>query len=311
MENQQKVKKPKKGEYRQRAHVNPFSDAVTIEYPPSPDWVDWSLHFPSFFGREEEKGGKLPLNTLENPVHYPHPVAPELNGSGGKSVEIVDVGCGFGGLTVALGSVFPSTLILGMEIRDKVTNYVGERIRSLRSGAGDVNSPEDEEGGGGGGEEGKEKGGEGGDGSSSGVSAGEVSGGGKAQTEEKPGVSSGSSSDYRYGNVSVMRQNVMKNCANYFRKGQVSCSTLLSVYAYSLRIGGLLYTVTDVEDLHKWMKKACSEHPLFEEVTEDQLKEDPCVRLMMTATEESKKVARGGLPMFPAVFKRVPPPPIS
>lgn len=33
---------------------------------------------------------------------------------------------------VALSKSFPNTLSLGLEIRDKVVNYVGEKIRALR-----------------------------------------------------------------------------------------------------------------------------------------------------------------------------------
>lgn len=36
-------------------------------------------------------------------------------------VSIVDVGCGFGGLTVALSELFPDKGVLGMEIRMKVS----------------------------------------------------------------------------------------------------------------------------------------------------------------------------------------------
>lgn len=36
-------------------------------------------------------------------------------------MSIVDVGCGFGGLTVALSPLFPDKGVLGMEIRVKVS----------------------------------------------------------------------------------------------------------------------------------------------------------------------------------------------
>ena len=32
-----------------------------------------------------------------------------------------------------------------------------------------------------------------------------------------------------------------------------------------------MYTITDVPDLRDWMKKHFTEHPLFEEVKEDEL----------------------------------------
>ncbi len=72
----------KKRHYRQRAHANPFSDH-NLEYPASPDEVDWSVHYPAFAGS-------------------------------GKKPEFADVGCGFGGLLIALAPLYPDTLMLGM-----------------------------------------------------------------------------------------------------------------------------------------------------------------------------------------------------
>ncbi|KAF4739444.1 tRNA (guanine-N(7)-)-methyltransferase, partial [Perkinsus olseni] len=37
--------KPKKADFRQRAHCNPLSDPLMV-YPVSPRHVDWSMHFP-------------------------------------------------------------------------------------------------------------------------------------------------------------------------------------------------------------------------------------------------------------------------
>ena len=42
-------------------------------------------------------------------------------------------GCGYGGLLVQLSPMFPSTLMVGMEIRVKVSDYVTDRIVALRS----------------------------------------------------------------------------------------------------------------------------------------------------------------------------------
>jgi hypothetical protein len=70
-----------KRHYRQRAHANPFSDH-NLEYPASPDEVDWSAHYPAFAGS-------------------------------GKKPEFADVGCGFGGLLIALAPLYPDTLMLG------------------------------------------------------------------------------------------------------------------------------------------------------------------------------------------------------
>jgi tRNA (guanine-N7-)-methyltransferase len=54
-----------------------------MDYPASPDHVQWNALYPAF---------------------------------GGKGPEFADIGCGFGGLLVALAPLFPDTLILGMFI---------------------------------------------------------------------------------------------------------------------------------------------------------------------------------------------------
>ena len=43
---------PKKGEYRMRAHMNPFIK-TTYPYPVDRNYVDWSKHFPNRFGRQD------------------------------------------------------------------------------------------------------------------------------------------------------------------------------------------------------------------------------------------------------------------
>lgn len=50
--------------------------------------------------------------------------------------SIVDIGCGYGGLLFELSKEFPKELILGMEIRDKVTNFVVQKINSTRINSG-------------------------------------------------------------------------------------------------------------------------------------------------------------------------------
>jgi tRNA (guanine-N7-)-methyltransferase len=50
------------------------------------------------------------------------------------------------------------------------------------------------------------------------------------------------------------------------------CSTnLLAEYAYLLAPGGILYTITDVEDLHNWHVEKCTSHPCFERIPDDEL----------------------------------------
>jgi len=54
--------------------------------------MDWTTHYPVILGSQDEDKASLTLT---------------------KEVEIADIGCGFGGLLVALSPLFPETLMLG------------------------------------------------------------------------------------------------------------------------------------------------------------------------------------------------------
>ena len=95
-------KLPRKRFYRARAHSNPLSDSH-FPVPVSPDEVDLSQHYPRYFPADNGGGEEAP------------PPPPRI--------RFADVGCGFGGLLVGLSPLFPDTLMIGMELRDKVTNY--------------------------------------------------------------------------------------------------------------------------------------------------------------------------------------------
>lgn len=238
---------PKKRYYRQRAHSNPFSDHQ-LEYPVSPDAMNWSVMYPKFYDAEKKQMK--------------------------SEVTIADIGCGFGGLLVELGTEFPDRLSLGMEIRVQVTNYVEDRIIALRSKHEDTGS---------------------------------------------------------YQNIAVLRANAMKFLPNFFRKGQLEkmffcfpdphfkqrkhkariiTTTLLSEYAYFLKEGGVVYTITDVLDLHEWILKHFELHPLFERLDKDSESRDACVRIMSDATEEGRKVERKKGNKYIACFRRLPTPEI-
>mmetsp|Transcript_30215 Transcript_30215/g.30701 ORF Transcript_30215/g.30701 Transcript_30215/m.30701 type:complete len:150 (+) Transcript_30215:142-591(+) len=90
---------PQKRLYRSRAHCNPLAQNDGFEYPVSYHLMDWKSYYPD----------------IENPT-----------------VRIIDIGCGFGGLTIGLSTLYPDKLVLGMEIRAKVCEYVRLRIEALR-----------------------------------------------------------------------------------------------------------------------------------------------------------------------------------
>lgn len=235
------VNMPKKTKYRMRAHINPLN---TFQHPipPSPEWVDWSIHFPSFFGHKDNMGDKKFANTDLYPVEYSK--KPEYTEEQKKKkVTILDIGCGYGNLLLELSKHFPNDLILGMEIRDKVTEFVVDKINALRINSGYT----------------------------------------------------------KFMNVSGIRTNVMKCILHYFEKGTIEkmffCfadphfkkvnfrrriinGSLLTEYAYLMKEGGKIYTVTDVKDLYDWNVDFLGQHPLFEEVTGKEKDEDPCVKMM-------------------------------
>lgn len=130
----------------------------------------------------------------------------------------------------------------------------------------------------------------------------------------------------QYENISVVRTNSMKYIPNYFEKGQLSkmfflfpdphfkeknhrrrviSIQLLDEYAYALEVGGIIYTITDVEELGDWMRTCLENHPLFEAIPEEELEADPVVELLTSATEEGQKVARNGGQTFKAIFRRI------
>jgi tRNA (guanine-N7-)-methyltransferase len=132
-----------------------------------------------------------------------------------------------------------------------------------------------------------------------------------------------------YQNVSIVRANAMKFLPNYFTKHSLSSifflfpdphfksrkhkariisPTLLAEYAYALRPGGVVYTITDVRDLHEWMKSHLVAFPLFESIDEETLRahgKGPILDLVYNSTEEGKKVERTGGVKWLACFKRV------
>eukprot|EP00042_Codosiga_hollandica_P045051 m.452048 g.452048 ORF g.452048 m.452048 type:complete len:257 (-) comp56925_c0_seq4:1111-1881(-) len=221
---------PQKKYYRQRAHSNPLADHH-FEHPVAPSTAKWSELYPAHFSEETE----APLTEH-------------------AAVRFLDVGCGYGGLLVELGSMFPDHLSLGMEIRVKVSDYVKARIAALRT-----NSPG------------------------------------------------------QYQNIAVLRMNVMKYLPTYFRAGQITKmfflfpdphfkktkhkwrvinETLLAEYAYVMAEGGILYTITDVVDLHVWMASHLDKHPLFQRLTDEELAADPVIPKLYSSSEEGKKVIR-------------------
>jgi hypothetical protein len=44
-----RVNTPKKNRHRMRAHINPMNE-ISYPIPKNPEYAQWHLHYPSFFG---------------------------------------------------------------------------------------------------------------------------------------------------------------------------------------------------------------------------------------------------------------------
>lgn len=249
--------------------------------PPSPEQMDWHFHFPNRIA---------------------------IDGSGAQ-VEFADVGCGFGGLLFHLAPLFPDKLMVGMEIRTSVTQYVHDKVQALRAASRVKQNAVLEKGAS--------------NGNSSAVE------GEDEETEAEINsslVTQAPQIKGNYDNISALRVNAMKFLPNFFKKGQLSklfflhpdphfknrksknriiSSTLLAEYAYILRPGGILYTITDVHDLHTWMVKHLEAFPLFKRLSDQDLEGDVCVEAVWNATEEGKKVIRNKGDKWFAAFRRI------
>lgn len=285
---------PRKRFYRARAHSNPLSDSH-FPVPISPAHIDWSEHFPAFFtakpAPEERPSAEIqapndddaaPLAPASPKIseNQPAPASldqritceaerfAEIRVSDNSKIRFADIGCGFGGLLVKLSHLFPSTLMIGMELRDKVSEYVKERILALRK-----------------------------------ENPGKYQNVSIIRTNAMKYLHNFFQKGQLHKMFFLFPDPHFKE-RNHRRR--VISVALLAEYAHVMAVGGILYTITDVPALGEWMKSCLDLHPLFEEVPIEEQKLDPVVELLKTATEEGQKVQRNGGETFQAVYRRVP-----
>eukprot|EP00887_Chlorella_sp_A99_P007960 scaffold12.g7960.t1 len=238
----EEVKLPRKHVYRARAHSNPLNDA-TFPVPLAPETMEWDKVYPELWAAAAAAGAPPPR------------------------VAFADVGCGFGGLTVRLAEAYPDKVVLGMELRDKVSEYVRERIRALRQ-----------------------------------QHPGRYANAGVVRTNAMKFLPH----YFHKGQLEklfFLFPDPHFKVANHRRR--IIQATLLDEYAYLLGEGALLYTITDVEDLASWMKEKLDAHPLFERMSDEELESDVAAGLLYEGTEEGQKVARNKGNTWRNVYRRV------
>ena len=281
-----------------------------------------------------------------------------------KQVEFADIGCGFGGLLVALSPVFPDTLMVGKItfpfhyrpaylildhyfMNDRLTDYESDQewssVPKSSATSTPASTPYDPY------HHHKPK--------------------SANQTPQTSNQTYLLKSDLHHHQQSMANTptsrpsatNAMKFLPQYFPKSSLSkiflcfpdphfkarkhkarivSRQLCAEYAYVLkRGGGIVYTITDVEELARWIegcfdgrngdRKVEAEveagadeaadtergeeekeegipdiSSLFTRITGPELESDPCVRIMSSETEEAKKVTRNGGRKFIGVWRR-------
>lgn len=249
---------PQKKFYRSRAHCNPLSFNETFDYPTRPDFMDWTEeHYPNHPALTKDSAEEMSSFQMSSAMNI--------------KPDVLDVGCGFGGLTMALSTALPNNTILGLEIRAKVTEYVRLRIVAKR----------------------KEH-------------PGRYQNCSVMRTNAMKylpnffGKGSLEKIFFCFPDPHFKRKNWPR---------RIISERLLSEYVYLLKPNaGRLYCITDVKDLHNWHVEKCSAHPLLEELSHEEMEKDVCVSLMKSETEEGKKVKREGKfghEMYYKVYKRV------
>ncbi|KAK7198397.1 tRNA (guanine-N(7)-)-methyltransferase [Novymonas esmeraldas] len=210
----------------------------------------------------------------ESPADFAERLAEFYPGVETPAVEFVDVGCAFGGMLFSLAEVFPTTCMMGLEIRPKVVSFAQEKALALRQ-------------------------------------------------------ENAASSTQHYRNIWFEQMNVMKFGSNCFGKGQLSrlffcypdphwkrknirrriiSPGLVQEYAYWLRHGGLLYTVSDVAELEEWMVQCLDGSPLFRRMTEEELstsEHQQVLGIVTGSSEDAQRTERKGLQKHFAVHMRI------
>ncbi|KAK1866350.1 hypothetical protein I4F81_008870 [Pyropia yezoensis] len=204
---------------------------------------------------------------------------------------------------MALAARHPATPMLGMEIRERVTEFCAARLAEARAKAAPTAPPPPA-----------------GPAPTS-LAAGAASVGAPATPSPPPPPA--------YANVGYVRTNAMKYLPNYIPRGtltklffcypdphfkrkkhrqRIISGALLAEYAYVLVPGGVAYAVTDVYTLSAWMFTRFDAHPLFMRLTDAELAADPMVAFVRDHTDEAQRVERNGGTKFVGAWRRVPDP---
>jgi len=220
------MKEPQRRHHRQRAHSNPFSDH-DITYPLNPSMYNAS--------------------------------------KGIESTEIVDIGCGYGGLLFALAEVYTDKRILGMEIRNKVVEYVAQKIAYKNTQSTAYKN----------------------------VSV--------VRTNSMKFLAN----YVEKGTVEQMYILFPDpHYKKKKHKARIVSEDMLDVYYYVLKEGGRLYISTDVEELYKDMVECIEAHSALRRIEEKEAEQDAAYEMIVQRTEESKKADMKQSRKYRAIYEK-------
>ena len=197
-------KQPQKKFFRSRAHSNVLN-ANDFWFPATPDDVPVESYFP---------------------------------GRAGEKIRFVDVGCGFGSLCISLAKTFPRELILGIEIRPKLVEYVQKRALALRHETATSAAPA--------------------------VAAG------PAPLYDNVWAVHNNAMRFMPNFFAKGQLEKIFICfpdPHFKRKNhrkRIISQPLLAEFAYTLAPGAVLYIITDVAELMEWMVAHLTVSPLFD-----------------------------------------------
>jgi len=240
-------KPPQKKFFRSRAHSNVLNNN-DLWFPATPQDVPLSSYFPR--------------RSTQN-------------------IRFVDVGSGFGSLCLSLARTFPHELVLGIEIRPKLVEYVQKRIVALRHEAS-TSEP---------------------DGSATSMPA-----------DLQPTYDNVWSIHHNamrfmpnfFEKGQLEKLFICFPDPHFKRKNhrkRIISQPLLAEFGYTLASGAILYIITDVSELMEWMVGRLTESPLFDRLPREALRADPAVPLLIH-TDEGSKVQRNNGNMFIAAFRK-------
>jgi len=180
---------------------------------------------------------------------------------------------------MALAPLFPDTLMLGMEIRVQVTQYVADKIAALRQ--------------------------------ASATQLQQANGDQPLHDFQNISVLRANAMKFL---PNFFQQGQLSKLFFLFpdphfkarkHKARIISTSLLAEYAFVLRPGGRVYIITDVHDLFLWMEARLASFPLFRQIPNVDVEEDLVVKQIIGSTEEGKKVERNHGQKWHAVFERV------